>query len=105
LSEVPASSPGPGRSGPISPPAKNWIRPGCSHSFPPTAHGRMLPRRRPSPADPLGFRERPLGGTVGPVLAVIIDLALHREALRRLDHLLDTHGLAHFLQPGGNPFQ
>lgn len=36
---------------------------------------------------------------------MIIDLDLHREALRRLDHLLDTHGLAHFLQPGGNPFQ
>jgi len=34
------------------------------------------------------------------VSAEIIDLKLHREALGRLDHLLETRGLAHFLRPG-----
>jgi len=37
-------------------------------------------------------------------LVVILDLDLHREAVRRLDDLLETHGLAHFLEPGGAPF-
>lgn len=36
-------------------------------------------------------------------MAVIIDLHLHDQALRRLDFLLDTHGLAYFLRPGGIP--
>jgi|GEM_PF-2492893 len=37
---------------------------------------------------------------MGIVLAEIIDLQLHREAVSRLDHLLENHGLAHFLRPG-----
>lgn len=33
-------------------------------------------------------------------MAEIIDLHLHREALRRLELLLDDQGLAYFLRPG-----
>lgn len=44
-------------------------------------------------------------GPEGTALAVIIDLYLQREAFRRLERLLDTRGLAHFLKPGGLPFQ
>jgi hypothetical protein len=31
----------------------------------------------------------------------VIDLFLHRGAFERLECLLETQGLAHFLQPGG----
>ena len=44
-------------------------------------------------------------GHEGTALAEIIDMHLHREAMRHLDHLLDTHGLAYFLRPGGMPSQ
>lgn len=31
----------------------------------------------------------------------VIDLFLHRSAFERMEFLLETRGLAHFLQPGG----
>lgn len=40
-------------------------------------------------------------GGKGSTLADVIDLFLQQGALRRLEDLLDTHGLAYFLRPGG----
>lgn len=53
----------------------------------------------------MDFETVPLRGRKGTALAEIIDLHLQREALGRLDRLLDTRGLAHFLRPGGLPSQ